>query len=190
MIPAIDSWSSGPQSNTTSEKRAARSVSLGNLRPAPRSRGARLRRWAKVELPHRRARAARPPRDRELQSDAGRPHAPPGTHQAAAPKPQSSKMSAGATLAHRRTRAPRRQAAEGRSSARAQRRNGHPSHLEQPLFVAHSTRWSSVVTSLVADSDQLSRRDAHERRRRVRGRLLVQHDLQALVRRQTRTSRS
>jgi len=37
------------------------------------------------------------------------------------------------------------------------------------------------MASLVADSDQLSRSNAHERRRRVRGRLLVQHDLQALV---------
>src|SRR6187431_1240598 len=45
------------------------------------------------------------------------------------------------------------------------------------------------MPSLVADRDQLSRSHAHERRRRVRGRLLVQYDLQALVRRQTRTGR-
>src|SRR6188768_980915 len=61
-----------------------------------------------VELPHRRARAVPPSRDRELQGDAGRPHTPHGTHQAAVP--QSFKLSAGATLAHRRRRAPWRQA--------------------------------------------------------------------------------
>jgi len=37
------------------------------------------------------------------------------------------------------------------------------------------------MASLVADSDQLSRSNPHERRRRIRGRFLVQHDLQALV---------
>ena len=39
-----------------------------------------------VELPHRRARAAPPSRDHELQGDAGRPHAPHGTHQATSTK--------------------------------------------------------------------------------------------------------
>src|SRR6188768_4042668 len=39
-----------------------------------------------VELLHRRARAVPPSRERELQRDAGRPHAPHGTHQAAVPQ--------------------------------------------------------------------------------------------------------
>jgi len=37
------------------------------------------------------------------------------------------------------------------------------------------------MASLVADRDELGRRDAHERRGRVGGRLLVQYDLQALL---------
>src|SRR6188768_1941040 len=64
-----------------------------------------------------------------------------------------------------------------------------PPESPRAAALRHSTKWSSVATSLVADSDELSRRDAHERGRRIRGRLLVQHDLQALVRRQTRTGR-
>ena len=37
------------------------------------------------------------------------------------------------------------------------------------------------MASLVADRDELGRRDAHERRGRVGGRFLVQYDLQALL---------
>jgi len=61
----------------------------------PRSRGTRPSAVGEVELPHRRARATRPPRDREKQGDAGRPHAPHGTHQAAVA--QSRKLCARAT---------------------------------------------------------------------------------------------
>ncbi len=91
-------------------------------------------------------------------------------------------MCAGATLAHRRRRAPRRQAvsaynAEAHKEETATRVSSNGRSSRKPV------RWQvySVVNSLVADSDQLSRRDAHERRRRVRGRLLVQYDLQALL---------
>src|SRR6478609_10923866 len=48
-------------------------------------------------------------RDRERQGDAGGPHASSGTHEAPSPRRA---VAAGATLAHRRTRAPRRRASQ------------------------------------------------------------------------------
>jgi len=56
-----------------------------------------------VELPLRHSQAARPLRQRELQRDAGRPHASRCTLEA--PSPRRTRC-AGATLAHRRARAP------------------------------------------------------------------------------------
>ena len=70
-----------------------------------------------VELPHRRAEAGTPARDRELQRDVGRPRAPHGTHQAAVP--QSSKLRAGATLALRRRPGPAATSLQGALQARA-----------------------------------------------------------------------
>jgi len=64
------------------QKRATRWTSLRELRNRTKEPPGLPSAEGEVELPHSRARAPRPPRDRELQVDAGRPHAPHGTHQA------------------------------------------------------------------------------------------------------------
>ncbi len=86
-----------------------------------------------VELPPRVAEAARTQRQRELQGDAEGPTTTSGTHEATSLRCQ---MCAGATLAHRRTRAPRDKPSRRTTTTGHTKKKRHPSFLEQPLFVS------------------------------------------------------
>ena len=138
---------------------------LRNRNEEPRSPPSAV---GEVELPLRGAEAARNQGQRA--NCKVTPKAPRRPTAPMRPRPQRRQMCARATLAHRRRRAPRRRASEGglrgdkpcrRRRRGAQRRNGYPSFLEQPLFVSHFARRSALFSSLVADSNDLSRRDAH-----------------------------
>jgi hypothetical protein len=93
-------------------------VPIYALPTVSRSRGARDRRWAWLSSRHVTPKPRATLRERELQRDADRPHASNGAHEA--PSPRRTRC-AGATLAHRRARAPRRRDAESRRTV------AHPS---------------------------------------------------------------
>ena len=91
--PLVSAWSPSPlpgRRRCTARRDSTGGVGRNELpRPAPRSRGARDRRWARLGS----RRVAPKPRatqgERELQGDAGRPQASSGTHQASSPQLQN-----------------------------------------------------------------------------------------------------
>jgi hypothetical protein len=117
-----------------------------------------------VELPPGGAEAARTQSQRELQSDAEGPTTTSGTHEATSPRMLNVRGSD--------PRSPPNAGSAATSSIDVQRRgtqrsNGHPSYLEQPLFVSlHQVEFSLIPRAL----DKSARSETVARSRGARGR--------------------